>query len=252
MDYKIGIAGFGFVGQALYGSIRQGVKLVVYDKYKLTDYVFNDLLECDIIFACLPTLSKSDGQDAGPYQDFFKDLINAKYKGIIVIKSTILYSNVQPYEDQLKIVHNPEFLNQNTSVSDFKNQEIIILGGRIDYTKIVQSIYQSYFSLNVDINYEFCSLEEAINFKYVHNVYHAYKVLFWNMIHEELGNSRKYSDLYHKVVKRNELSRVCADGKKGYGGDCFLKDVKAFDCDSPNTLTDYMIKYNTELRGENL
>lgn len=249
---RLGIAGFGFVGQAVYGSVRHDKYVVIYDKFKNTEGTYSDLLQCDVIFACLPTLSTIEGQNADPYIEFFEGLIDKKYDGVVVIKSTLLYENIKPYEDKLKLVHNPEFLNQNTSVKDFKDQHIIILGGRLDYSKKIHSIYDEYFILRDDVEYEFCTLEEAMNFKYVHNVYHAYKVLFWNMIEKEIGNSRKYSELYHKVVTRNELSRVCADGKFGYGGACFPKDVKAFDCDKPNTLTKYMIEYNKEVRGEDL
>ena len=48
------------------------------------------------------------------------------YKGLVVIKSTILPHKLKAF-DCLNIVVNPEFLNAKTAVQDFKNQDFIIL-----------------------------------------------------------------------------------------------------------------------------
>jgi len=51
---------------------------------------------------------------------------------------------------------------------------------------------------------------------------------------------------------RNELSKICADGKKGYGGACFPKDVNAYNSVKPDELTEFMRKYNLKLRGDEI
>jgi UDP-glucose 6-dehydrogenase len=48
----------------------------------------------------------------------------------------------------------------------------------------------------------------------------------------------------------NEMARVGADGKLGYGGACFPKDVNAWHKIVPHYLTEFMNEYNHFLRGE--
>jgi len=252
MDNKIGIAGFGFVGQAVYGSILYPSSIYVYDKYKDMGDLGTLIENSRVIFCCLPTVQDKDGnQDFTEYRSFLSECRKRKYEGILVIKSTVLYDNISPYLDSLNIVFNPEFLCQNDAIKDFLNQKVVVLGGRIDLATEVKKVYKNNFALK-DPDYEFCSIEEAINIKYMHNIYHAYKVLFWHYVQEKTGNARKMSDLYHKITDRNELSKVCADGKKGYGGCCFPKDVNAYNSVKPDDLTEFMRKYNLKLRGDEI
>jgi hypothetical protein len=228
MEGSVGIVGYGFVGQAVYGSVREEHlgRVRVYDKYKKI-HTAKDVLRCPIVYCCLPTVDGGTGeQDFSAYRDFFSLAIEEKYNGVLVVKSTVLYENLEPYLDKLNIVMNPEFLNQNNAIEDFRNQKVVILGGRIDHCRKVARCYFENFMMNENCEVEFCSVKEAVEIKYMHNIYHAYKVLFWNYVQEQTGNSRKISELYHKITERNELSRVCADGKKGYGGACLVSGTK--------------------------
>lgn len=248
---KIGLAGFGFVGQALYASAKHDCIDVIHDPPKGKNN-FDKLLKCSHIFCCLPSPpTKNLAQDFSIYDTFLTTLADAKYPGIVIIKSTVLFSNVEPYLGSLKIVMNPEFLNQNTAIKDFKNQKVIILGGEVDNCMSVESIYAQYFSFYSVPAYEFCSIQEAIQTKYIHNIYHAYKVLFWNYVLETTGNHRKIFNLYSKLTGNTfEMQNVGADGKLGYGGACFPKDVGAFGFENQHELTEFMKKYNARLRGK--
>ena len=112
-------------------------------------------------------------------------------------------------------------------------------------------MYRDHFGIQYD-TIEIVTLEEAIFCKYIHNIYHAYKVLFWNYVQEVTGNSRKYARLYKKIRKDmdNEMSQICADGLPGFGGACFPKDTAAQHQQHPHSLTGFMIEYNKQLRGE--
>jgi UDP-glucose 6-dehydrogenase len=252
MDDTFGIAGFGFVGQAVAGATKTIDSVgTIFDKYKELGK-FEDLLKEPMIFCCLPTVQLPDGtQDFSEYKEFLDACIEHKYEGTLVIKSTVLPSHIAPYfSSDLDIVMNPEFLCQNNAIEDFRNQRVIILGGQADLAREVQDNYEMHFDLKKDPEYIICTPEEAIHIKYVHNIYHAYKVLFWNYVQGVTHNARKMSMLYHKITDRNELSTICADGKKGYGGACFPKDVNAFGHENPDLLTDFMRTYNTKLRGD--
>ena len=246
---KIGIAGFGFVGQALYLSIKDKENVVIFNK-KPGYNTIGELMQSDIIFVCLPTPMLDEGkQDTGSIGQLMVALAAKGYTGVVAIKSTVLYSTVQPWIGPLNIVVNPEFLNQNTAASDFKQQKLIILGGTANHCSIVIDYYRKCFDID---GHEYIVVPhvEACNFKYLHNIYHAYQVLFWNYVYELTGNHRKYALMYEKLTGiKPLLSQVCADGKMGYGGACFPKDIHAMQYDSPHILTEYMCEFNKLLRN---
>ena len=247
---RISIAGYGFVGQAVH-SCMQDDYYCIYDPPKKRNNL-NALKKSDMIFCCLPTPTNplndvSGKQDFTYYKSLFKSLDG--YEGTLVIKSTVLYSNLEPYLDKFNIVYNPEFLNQNNFKNDFYTQKVIVLGGEVEHCKYVEYVYSNYFVFSKLPQFEYCSVKEAADLKYTHNVYHAYKVLFWNYIHEVCGNQRKIFDMYSNVTgNENEMARVYADGKAGYGGACFPKDVGAFHEEHEHDLTEFMIKYNKKIR----
>lgn len=247
---SFGIAGFGFVGQAVYGALKSKDRCVIYDPPK--GYVdIERLKKTNIIFCCLPTPTSDGIQDLSAYRGFLKEL--GEYKGILVIKSTMLPGWAQEFSDvdNYNIVMNPEFLNQNSAYEDFKNQKTVLLGGKADLLEKVEQFYKLELDLNRGVRYIWLTLEEACYAKYVHNVYHAYKVLFWNYVQELTGNSRKMFDLYSKITgNTNEMARICTDGKPGFGGKCFPDNVAAIDDDYPHCLTDFMLKYNDHLRNK--
>lgn len=251
---KIGLAGFGFVGQALYGSIDlEKTEVAIYDPPK----GFDDkkvLKDCEVIFCCLPTPSTVEGQNFDYYKDFLVEIGDTNTDAVLVIKSTVLFKHVS--ESALakirNVIMNPEFLNQNTYAEDFKNQKIIILGGRVDLARKVEEVYRTCFSFTADPRFEFCSIKEAIEVKYIHNIYHAYKVLFWNYVHEVTHNERKIFEMYIRVTEKDprfEMAQLFADGRPGFGGACFPKDLWTFDSERPHTLTQFMKDYNFMLRG---
>lgn len=247
---NIGIAGYGFVGQAVHSCMKDECHYI-YDPPKGRHDVAR-LIECDVVFCCLPTptepLNDLKGkQDFSFYVDFFNSM--KSYTGILAIKSTVLYANLTPFLPVFKIVYNPEFLNQNNFQKDFYTQKVIVLGGEVEYCRIVERAYTDAFTFEEPPEFEYCSIKEAAELKYAHNVYHAYKVLYWNYIHEVCGNQRKIFNMYARVTgNTNEMARVYADGKAGYGGACFPKDVGAFHEERPHELTEFMIKYNKRIR----
>lgn len=264
---SIGLIGAGFVGNAVIQNIKPLVNLRIYDidEKKSKDTLEDTVLESNFVFCCLPTNMNEDGtQDFKPYHDFFNEVSklddsdNDVNETIFIIKSTSLYSNIKQYVKKYRIVMNPEFLNANSAVEDFKHQNPIILGGEPVDMKAVSTMYDFCFNLNLkdtDISpdYSYLSIEEAINIKYIHNVNHAYKILFWNFVHETTGNARLYASLYKKLREgmNNEMSQISPDGMLGYGGACFPKDVNALNHELGNhELTDFMYKYNKKIRNK--
>lgn len=235
---KIGIYGYGFVGQAIHAIIKDDVEVVVYDikeKYKSNK---QKLKKCEIIFICVPTPSKN----LSIIKNTLDELKN--YKSLLVIKSTVSHSIISIYS-KYNIVFNPEFLNQNTFIEDSLNQKTVIIGGTYDNSKKLVDFYKKYTT--IDSKYELTTLKEACDIKYTRNLYGAYKVLFWEFIQDTTGNARKMHNLYKKLPVQSEMGQVGMDGFRGYGGACFPKDTENWHEEHKHKLTKFMIDYNNLL-----
>lgn len=124
------------------------------------------------------------------------------------------------------VVSNPEFLREGTSVHDYFNPPLTLVG--TDSPK-AESIFRDLYK---DINAEFIStdIKVAEMMKYVNNTYHALKIVFGN----EVGNICKHLNIdSHKVMeifcKDRQLNISPYYFKPGfaYGGSCLPKDMKA-------------------------
>ena len=249
---RIGIIGFGFVGRAIYESIKEKESVVIYDKYKKRYDNHLLLKECDYIFVSVPTPTKGKGQDTTELDDVLMTLSGINYTGTVIIKSTILWKYIEQIESDFNIVVNPEFLNQNFASEDFATQSFILLGGDATVCHKVIRLYSEQFELPNANDYHITSIKEAMSFKYIHNIYHAYNVLFWNYVNECFGDARKYVKLYERMGNPTPImSKVCADGLPGYGGACFPKDVNAMEHFNSHELTNYMKRYNERIRNTN-
>ena len=183
--FKLGIIGYGFVGQAVdYGFSTESVdKFIVDPKYNKN--TIQDL--CDwqptCVFICAPTPSKQGEGDA-----------------------------------------KQDFINQRFRVVGVQQPE----AGRH-----LEGLY-NYFSLCNPAQMITMSCVEAAYFKYAVNTFLAMKVTFMNQLKEVIDD---YGGSY------NQLSRALAaeyrlgnshmkipghDGKPGFGGSCFPKDLTAW------------------------
>lgn len=269
---RIGIAGYGFVGQAVHSCVREDVEVVIHDPPKGMDALITEeqrreeirevvmnptyhgesvpgIEACDVVFVCLPTPSKDNGKvDHSCVSDFLKELEDHKFKGVAAIKSTGMWHKLS-WKPSFGVVYNPEFLNANTFAQDFAAQEVIFLGGRMDHCRIAARCYKECFELFDQMEFVYCSITDAVALKYSHNVKHALNVLFWNWVQETWGNQRLIASMYNQVPGApNDMQRICADGMPGYGGACLPKDVKAAHGAYPHELTDAMIVMNQRLR----
>lgn len=247
----IGFIGFGFVGQAVYSALKESGRAFIYDKNnpKFSDKA--SVVDCEYIFVCVPTPTDKNGnQDLSAFKETMEWLSEEEYQGVVIIKSTVMPEAILEWESMLNLVANPEFLTQNFAAHDFEYQNLVLLGGNAADCCDVREMYAEEFHLP-NAEYHLTSIEEAMMFKYIHNAYHAYNVLFWNYVQEVHGNARKHANLYQMLYNRIPImSQVAADGRLGYGGACFPKDMKALNFYHPHDLTKFMNNYNKKLRGE--
>lgn len=124
------------------------------------------------------------------------------------------------------IVSNPEFLREGTSVHDFLNPPLTLLGSdSARATEVFRELYK-------DLPAEFIETDIPVAeiMKYVNNTFHALKIVFGN----EVGNICKALDIdSHKVMdifcrdRQLNISPYYFKPGFAYGGSCLPKDSKA-------------------------
>ena len=132
---------------------------------------------------------------------------------------------------KLRIVFNPEFLTERSATFDFLSQTRYILGGNGKDTSEVADLYKDRFGESIAIIETNFQTAELI--KYVCNIYFATKVSFLNEM--KLISDSIDAD-WEKVIEGfirdgrvgSSHSNVPGhDGKLGFGGSCFPKDIQA-------------------------
>ena len=194
---KVGIIGCGFVGGALKDWLEHNnpdCKLFISDPPKGYN---DDLSNIDIAFLQIHVPTEDDGT-----QDLrlMKELIR-----------------------NLQVCYMPEFLTERTFIEDFKKQTMVFTGAHELLTKIF-----------VGKKFTVMTPLEAELTKYMHNVFGAYKVTYFNACREyceQMGADwRKVHTgvLLSGYINDTHTYVPGPDGKYGYGGKCFPKDVNAF------------------------
>lgn len=233
---KMGIVGLGFVGKAVeYAFSTPGVdKMIVDPKHSSTS--IDDLCGWNpmVTFVCLPSPSQDDGTvDASEIKKVVMKLINNS-DSFIVIKSTITPDIVNDLASlDSRIAYNPEFLQENNAVANFVDAPFRLMG--VSDQGASQYLEQLYGALSLcnPAPSIVCTPVEASIVKYAINSFLAMKVTFFNEL-KQLSDA--YGGSYLQVTRAMLADQRIGythtrvpglDGKEGYGGACFTKDVNA-------------------------
>jgi UDPglucose 6-dehydrogenase len=239
---KIGIVGQGYVGTAVKTIFEKHYDVYTYDiKEKCTETDMNGLVQVsDVIFVCVPTPMNKDGScnldivksvvreiDEISYDDYVDD------GKIVAIKSTVPPGTTNDLNKECKnisVIFNPEFLTEANFIEDFRNQSRIIIGGERPSTTKLRQVYSLAFP-NAKIVKTGSITAEMV--KYFTNTFLATKVSFANemkMICDGLNIDYdkvvEYST-YDERLGKSHWAVPGPDGKLGFGGSCFPKDINA-------------------------
>tara|TARA_B100001175_G_scaffold316157_1_gene329355 strand:- start:17 stop:862 length:846 start_codon:yes stop_codon:yes gene_type:complete len=234
---KIGIVGFGFVGKAIKNGLLGSVEAYIVDPKLSTE--IGDLIDFSpkIIFLCLPTPMNKDGdQDISILQSVI-DEINSNEnlsKVTLVLKSTVIPSKLHQITDSVNLIVNPEFLREISADKDFIDSEFILLGGPEDRCKKVKNFYLNHTKCKTN-NFIITDKSTALLMKYTINTFLATKVTFFNeiyKIHSESNNNESWDSFIKMVscdkrIGESHMQVPGPDGRKGFGGACFPKDISA-------------------------
>lgn len=192
-----------------------------------------------IIFICVPTPIGDDGScNTSIVRKVAADIVALDPTMPIVIKSTIPPGTTANLSKELNINigFNPEFLTEANAIMDFKKHDVIVgVDGSYDLLYRLQDIYYKFISFyGLDIRLIQMSTKEAELIKYVSNTFLAMKVIYANQIRQICeASSINYSKVVEPLKRDHRLGKTHwnvpgPDGKYGYGGSCFPKDVAAF------------------------
>ncbi len=225
---KVGIVGCGFVGGALKTWLEENNAANCTCRVSDPPKGFNDDLgDVDVAFLQIHVPTEDDGtQDL----TLMKELIKALPNVPVFVRTTILpgTSARLSRETGHRVFYMPEFLTERTHIEDFRRQTMVfpVEGDAAALALLTRIFPGKRFAV-------MSSLEAEIT-KYSHNVFGAYKVTYFNAVKEYC---EKMGADWAKVHTGCLLSGYIndthtyvpgPDGKCGYGGKCFPKDVNAF------------------------
>ena len=219
---KIGIAGYGFVGKAHEGVLKDYHDLIIYDP-ALGHY--GDLRHADAIIICVST---PEGSHGGCHMDNVLAVVKDNPNVPILIKSTISIEGWNMLEHMFphsSLTFSPEFLRAASALDDFKNNNTILLGG--GNTSFWADIFITAMG---KINISVAKPKELILTKYARNSFLALKVAYFNQINDlcgALGIDYEQVRLYTTIDDRIGESHTTITDERGFGGHCFPKDTTA-------------------------
>lgn len=232
---KIGIIGFGFVGQAI-GWAHRSDDLIIRDPKYQENAEIAEFVGCDAIFICVPTPSTEDGHcDSSILEQTLKELLFVMIdKQIpIICKSTAppsVYERLQ--KEYPNIVHCPEFLTAANATTDYANADSCVLGGDYDWAVKAREVIRHGRPMVHD-KFTIVPIKVAALHKYLMNSYLAARVSFMNDfkkladVLEVEWNDLAYLAKHDGRIGYSHLDVPGPDGQYGWGGACFPKDVAA-------------------------
>ena len=240
---KIGIIGRGFVGSAVaYGFSEQTgysteIRIYDIDPVRSNNTLDDTINKSDFIFLSVPSPADKNGKiDLSVIQNVLSDIndINRNDSNIVLLRSTVTPGTSEKLQEQfsnIRIVFNPEFLTERSALFDFINQSRVILGGKSKLTSRVKELYHDRFGDYLPVVETDYQTAELI--KYMNNCFFATKVSFLNEMYQIAEKCGVDWDMAVEGFVRDgrighsHMNVPGPDGKFGFGGSCFPKDIQA-------------------------
>lgn len=247
---KIGIAGYGYVGQAHELMFKDYHDILISDPDKGH---YADLQHADAIIVCVSTPQGSHG---GCKMDNVFNVLDAAPDVPILIKSTLSVEGWKMIDHTFpntNLTFSPEFLRSAYWQEDALNTRHFYLGGK--GTQFWSEILlQALGPISITIERP----AELVASKALRNSFLALKVSFFNQVYDYCeAHGLEYEAVANVIGadKRIGNSHTTITDKRGFGGHCFPKDVKATITsaqayNSRFTLLEEALAYNQRIRKD--
>jgi len=218
------IQGYGMVGRTLH----EGLKTLGYTHFVIHDpaqgFVASPdsqaVTDADVLFYCVNEL---DGQISDG------TLMERMVGKLVIIKTTVEVGEIELMQSILpgvKIVYMPEFLREDSPLSDLLHPDHIVYGSvDLEYSYEADDIFDGIAGVRY-----FVEPKEAELIKLVSNVYPLIKLVFFNELYD-LCEKREID--YKAVVAPQRMNKfnsgnymeIFDKGGRGGGGKCLPKDL---------------------------
>ncbi len=208
-------------------------------RLKFSTNLKESILKSDIVFICVgtPTKKNGNGADLSQIYNVAKEIRSyiSKYK-IIITKSTVPVTTGDEIEKIISqkvskklfsVVSNPEFLREGEAIRDFTYPDRVVIGTNDRKSnQVLKNLYSPLISKGA--KYVNTSRRAAELIKYASNAFLATKITFVN----ELANLCEKIDVNIEDISigmgldKRIGGRFLRAGP-AYGGSCFPKDTKA-------------------------
>jgi len=247
---KIGIAGYGYVGQAHEAALKDYHEILISDP-ALGHYA--DLKHADAIIVCVSTPQHTSGSCN---VNNVYEVIAAAPPVPILIKSTISLEGWDVIRTDFvsaNLTFSPEFLRAATALEDFKNTTHFMMGG--DSVGFWADVLINAMG---NITIDNVGVSDLILTKYFRNSFLATKVAFFNQVYELCqATGADYETVAKHIGNDPRIghSHTTITDERGFGGHCFPKDTSALikTAQTHNTqlsILEEAINYNNQLRKE--
>jgi UDPglucose 6-dehydrogenase len=216
-----------------------------------------DLSDVDFVFISVPTPSAPDGSLVYDFLEQAASNIGERLqllysssggklskRPIIVFRSTMLpgstrhligiierQSGLQANE-HFGVAYMPEYLRERHAVQDFRNPRLILIGGVDHDRRTRHALYELFDGFTAEV--KFTTYEDAEYQKYIHNIWNAAKISFFNQIRliaTALGldpdRVQQMIDLTAVTAEANWNPRYGTQDLGAYDGNCLPKDTDA-------------------------
>ena len=276
---KVVVAGYGPVGQAVYHALEQhpgDVDVFIDDPQKGFNYTLGNFMSpVEAVIICVATPALPDGRcDTsnvaavldkyhvnGVTKFLIKSAVDPKWLSDIHYTAIISSGTMGSILDMhYNLTYCPEFLGGSNmhrdTTAEFMGQKFAIYGG--DACRFWDELFRPVLPELKDVRYT--TLEQAAFSKYVENCFLATKVTFFNEMYE-IFNKCGFEGFDGMVEAITLDPRIGwshtqvpgPDGKFGYGGHCFPKDMAALrtiaaDVGQSSDLLDVVVELNEKHR----
>ena len=223
----------------------------------------DSILKSDIIFICVGTPTKKNGNaaDLNQVYEVAKEIRASIFRfKIIITKSTVPVTTGDEIEKIISqkvsnklfsVVSNPEFLREGEAIRDFTYPDRIIIGTKEKKSnKILKNLYSPLISKGAE--YINTSRRAAELIKYASNAFLATKITFIN----EIANLCEKIDVNIEDISigmgldKRIGGRFLRAGP-AYGGSCFPKDTRAISTTADNFKTNLSVIKSVIKSNEN-
>jgi len=222
-------------------------------RLKFSTDLKDSILKSDIVFICVGTPAKKNGNGADLSQIYnvAKEIRTSisKFK-IIITKSTVPVTTGDEIEKIISqkvskklfsVVSNPEFLREGEAIRDFIYPDRVVIGTNdVKSNKILKNLYSPLISKGT--KYINTSRRAAELIKYASNAFLATKITFIN----ELANlcekiNVNIEDISIGMGLDKRIGGRFLRAGPAYGGSCFPKDTKAITATADKFKTDLSV-----------